>query len=312
MEVDIMNDLVLHTKNLTKKYKNHIVLNNVNIKINRGDIYGLIGKNGAGKTTLMRIITGLSLQDSGEIELFSKTSKDELNKERMRTGCIIETPSFFPYLSGKKNLEYYRIQKGIPEKDCVDKMLNTVGLSDAGNKKFKHYSLGMKQRLGLALALIASPDFLILDEPINGLDPVGIVMFRDILKKLNIEKNTTILISSHILGELSQLATTYGFIDNGKLIEQISAKNLEEKCREYLLVKVDDAAHASIILEKNLNCTSYQVLPENEIKIFKYLDKPEMISEAFIKNSIKLYSISKTSANLENYFMDLIGGGINA
>ncbi|OBR89817.1 MULTISPECIES: ATP-binding cassette domain-containing protein [Clostridium] len=307
-----MNDLVLHTKNLTKKYKNHKALDNVNIKISKGDIYGLVGKNGAGKTTLMRIITGLSLQDNGDIELFSKTSKDELNKERMRTGCIIETPSFFPYLSGKKNLEYYRIQKGIPEKDCVDKVLNTVGLSDTGNKKFKHYSLGMKQRLGLALALIASPDFLILDEPINGLDPVGIVMFRDILKKLNREKSTTILISSHILGELSQLATTYGFIDNGKLIEQISAKDLEEKCREYLSVKVDDAAHASLILEKNLNCTSYQVLPENEIKIFKYLDKPEMVSEAFIKNGIKVYSISKTSANLENYFMDLIGGGINA
>ena len=307
-----MKDLVLHTKNLTKKYKNHIALDNVNIKINRGDIYGLVGKNGAGKTTLMRIITGLSLQDSGEIELFSKTSKDELNKERMRTGCIIETPSFFPYLSGKKNLEYYRIQKGIPEKDCVDKVLNTVGLSDTGNKKFKHYSLGMKQRLGLALALIASPDFLILDEPINGLDPVGIVMFRDIWKKLNREKNTTILISSHILGELSQLATTYGFIDNGKLIEQISAKNLEEKCREYLSVKVDDTAHASLILEKNLNCTSYQVLPDNEIKIFKYLDKPEIISEAFVKDGIKLYSISKANANLENYFIDLIGGGINA
>ncbi|MEG0377710.1 MAG: ATP-binding cassette domain-containing protein, partial [Eubacterium sp.] len=201
---------ILKTHHLTKKYHHSIVLDNVSLTIKKGDIYGLVGKNGAGKTTLMRLITSLAFKTSGEIELFGESSDIGLNEAKKRIGTIIEESSFFPFFSAHDNLEYYRIQRGIPGKDSVSNALAFVGLSGTDKKKFKNFSLGMKQRLGLALAIMNSPDLLILDEPINGLDPTGIVDFRNILLKLNQEKNTTIFISSHILPELSNLATCYG------------------------------------------------------------------------------------------------------
>jgi ABC-type multidrug transport system, ATPase component len=307
-----MNEMVLRTNGLSKIYGSLHAVDHVNIEIQRGDIFGLVGKNGAGKTTLLRIISGLTFKNSGEFELFSEASEQGLNRARLRTGCMIETPGFFSFLSARKNLEYYRIQRGIPEKDCIDKVLSIVGLEDTGNKKFKDFSLGMKQRLGLALSLMGSPDFLILDEPINGLDPTGIVEFRELLKKLNREMNITILISSHILGELSQIATVYGFIDNGKLIEQISSKDLLEKCRHCLSVRVSDTSKAAVILEKSLDCTDYEVLNGSEIRIYKYVDTPEVISQAFVSNGIMVSSLSQAGASLENYFIKLIGGGHNA
>lgn len=307
-----MNDIVLKTKNITKKYRKHIAVNNVNLEIEQGEIYGLIGKNGAGKTTLLRMITGLTMPSNGEIELFGETSESKLNKSRMRTGSIIETPCFFPYLSAEKNLEYYRIQRGIVEKNIVADTLRKVNLHDTGNKKFKNFSLGMKQRLGLALAIMASPDMLILDEPINGLDPTGIVEFREILLKLNREKGVTIIISSHILSELSQMATSYGFIHNGELMEQISAKDLEDKCKSFLSVKVDNTEKATVIIEEKLNCNKYDVRNGNEIRIYELINKPEILAEALISNGVKLYSLNQNSANLEDYFINLIGGNINA
>ncbi|MCM0647222.1 ATP-binding cassette domain-containing protein [Clostridium swellfunianum] len=303
-----MNNTVLKTKNLTKKYNSHLAVDNASIEIKQGDIFGLVGKNGAGKTTLLRMISGLTMPTSGEIELFEETSSEGLNKSRMRTGSIIETPSFFPYLSARKNLEYYRIQRGIVEKNVPEEALRLVGLQDTGNKKFKNFSLGMKQRLGLALAVMASPDMLILDEPINGLDPTGIVEFRDILLRLNREKNITIVISSHILTELAQLATCYGFINEGRFIEQISASDLQEKCRSSISVKVDSTEKASAIIEKKLGSTRYEVLSGNEIRIFEHIDKPEVVAEALINSGVKLYSLNQLGANLENYFIDLIGG----
>lgn len=303
-----MNNTVLKTKNLTKKYNSHLAVDNASIEIKQGDIFGLVGKNGAGKTTLLRMISGLTMPTSGEIELFEETSSEGLNKSRMRTGSIIETPSFFPYLSARKNLEYYRIQRGIVEKNVAEEALRLVGLQDTGNKKFKNFSLGMKQRLGLALAVMASPDMLILDEPINGLDPTGIVEFRDILLRLNREKNITIVISSHILTELAQLATCYGFINEGRFIEQISASDLQEKCRSSISVKVDSTEKASAIIEKKLGSTRYEVLSGNEIRIFEHIDKPEVVAEALINSGVKLYSLNQLGANLENYFIDLIGG----
>lgn len=305
-------DTILKTKNLTKKYHNQLAVNNVNMEIKQGDIYGLVGKNGAGKTTLLRMISGLTMPSSGEIDLFNETSSQGLNKSRMRTGAIIETPSFFPYLSARKNLEYYRIQRGIAEKDSVDYALKIVGLNDTGNKKFKNFSLGMKQRLGLALTIMSSPDMLILDEPINGLDPTGIVEFREILLKLNRERNTTILISSHILSELSQLATNYGFIHNGVFIEQLSSKELGDKCRKALAIKVNDTAKTAAIIERELGSSEYEILNDNEIKIYDLIDVPEKVSKALINNNIMLYSMNSEGVNLENYFIDLIGGGHNA
>ncbi|QBD83912.1 ABC transporter ATP-binding protein [Clostridium tetani] len=307
-----MSDTVLKVKNITKKYHNHLAVNNVSMEINQGEIYGLVGKNGAGKTTLLKMICGLTIPSIGEISLFNETSQNGLNKSRRRTGSIIETPSFFPYLSAKKNLEYYRIQKGIAEKNCVDEIIKAVNLEDAGNKKFKNFSLGMKQRLGLALALMANPDLLILDEPINGLDPTGIVEFREILLKLNKERNTTIIISSHILGELSQMATMYGFINKGELVEQLSSKELQEKCKRCLSVKVDNTEKAVTIIEKELNCSNYKVLNNNEIRLYDHIDTPEIVAQSLVLNGVMLYSMNQVGANLENYFINLIGGAHNA
>ncbi|BDR76877.1 ABC transporter ATP-binding protein [Clostridium tetani] len=307
-----MSDTVLKIKNITKKYHNHLAVNNVSMEINQGEIYGLIGKNGAGKTTLLRMICGLTIPSIGEISLFNETSQNGLNKSRRRTGSIIETPSFFPYLSAKKNLEYYRIQKGIAEKNCVDEIIKAVNLEDAGNKKFKNFSLGMKQRLGLALALMANPDLLILDEPINGLDPTGIVEFREILLKLNKERNTTIIISSHILGELSQMATMYGFINKGELVEQISSKELQEKCKRCLSIKVKNVEKATVIIEKELKCKNYIVLNDNEIRLHEHIDTPEIVAQALVCNGVMLCSMNQIGANLESYFINLIGGVHNA
>jgi ABC-2 type transport system ATP-binding protein len=307
----VMTNTILMTKNLTKRYRSHLAVNNANIEIKQGDIFGLVGKNGAGKTTLLRMITGLTVPTEGELELFGETSTEGLNNSRMRTGSIIETPSFFPYLSARKNLEYYRIQRRIPEKGIVEETLKAVGLENTGNKKFKNFSLGMKQRLGLALAVMASPDLLILDEPVNGLDPTGIVEFRDILLKLNRERNITIIISSHILSELAQLATCYGFIHEGKFIEQISSKGLEEKCRSSVSVKVDSVEKASTVIENHLGCKRYEVLNGNEIRIYENIDKPEVVAEILVSSGIKIYSLNQIGANLENYFIDLIGGNKN-
>lgn len=303
---------ILRTSNLTKKYDKYLAANDVNIEIKEGDIYGLIGKNGAGKTTLLKMISGLTIPTSGEIQLFGETSESGINKSRMRTGAIIESPSFFPYMSAKKNLEHYRIQRGIPGKKIIDEVLSFVGLEEVGNKKFKDFSLGMKQRLGLALTLLSSPDLLILDEPINGLDPTGIIEFRQILLKLNREKNITIIVSSHILEELSQIATSYGFINEGKIIEQISAKELEEKFKRFIKIKVDDSKKASTIIENKLKCMEYEVLSDNEIRIYQKLDIPEIINKTLVENGVMVFSINQEGLHLEDYFINLIGGGKNA
>lgn len=307
-----MIETVLRTKDITKKYKNNFAVNNVSMEVKQGDIYGLVGKNGAGKTTLLRMVSGLSVATSGGLELFGEASSDGLNKSRMRTGCIIETPSFFPYLSASKNLEYYRIQKGIVEEGVIERTLKMVGLEGTGNKKFKNFSLGMKQRLGLAFAIMGNPELLILDEPINGLDPSGIVEFRELLLKLNRENNITIIVSSHILSELSQLATTYGFIHNGQLVEQISAKELEEKCRHYLAIKVDDIGKATVTIENKLETNKYEVLNDNQIRLYDYIDRPEVVNKTLVINDVMVSSIHQTGMNLENYFIELIGGSHNA
>lgn len=307
-----MSDIILQTRNISKRYGQSFAVHKANITVRKGEIYGLIGKNGAGKTTLLKIITGLTIPNAGEMELNFETSKKGIEAARSRTGCMIENPHFFPYLSASRNLEYFRLQRGIAEKDCIERALDIVGLSDTGNKKFKNFSLGMKQRLGLALAIMGNPDILILDEPINGLDPMGIAEFREIVKKLNKDYDTTVLISSHILGELSQIATKYGFIKDGKIIEEVTEKELSEKCRLCVSFKVSDTGKASTILENKLDCTEYEVLNNNEVRIFKYIDSPETINEAFVLNGIKVSSIGLIGTSLENYFIDLIGDDKNA
>ncbi|WP_033166148.1 ABC transporter ATP-binding protein [Clostridium sp. KNHs205] len=306
-----MQEVILATRNLTKKYNNIAAVSDINLEVKQGQIYGIVGKNGAGKTTLLRMITGQSYATEGGMVLFGASTEADLCKERKRIGAIIETPSFYSYMSGKDNLEYYRIQRGIPGKQCVAEALEEVGLTEAANKKYKSYSLGMKQRLGLALALMNRPELLLLDEPINGLDPFGIVEIRNLLFKLNQEKNITIVISSHILSELSNLVNYYGFIDNGKLIKQLSAEDLSKECNKYIELKVDNVERMTALLETKLNCHSYKLTPDYAIHIYEYLDQPKKISELAVTNGIGLLSLMVKEINLENYFIQLVGGESN-
>jgi ABC-2 type transport system ATP-binding protein len=303
-----VQEIILATKNLTKNYNKITALDNINMELKQGEIYGLVGKNGAGKTTLLRLITGQAFATTGEMSLFHSTSPEGLNKERKRIGAIIETPSFYSYMTARENLEYYRIQRGIPGKYCVEEVLEEVGLLDAGKKKYKSFSLGMKQRLGLALALMNKPELLLLDEPINGLDPFGIVEIRNLLLKLNQEKNITILISSHILSELSNLVTFYGFIEKGKMIKQISNKELSTACNKYLEIKVDKVEEMTALLETKLGCSSYKVTPDYSIHLYEYLEQPYKISQMAVNHGIGLNSIAAKEINLENYFIQLVGG----
>ena len=301
------NTAVLVTYGLTKRYGPAAALDGVTMSVHRGDIYGLVGRNGAGKTTLMRMATGQAEPTLGELELFGATGK-ALRPQRARTGAMIEIPSFSPFLTARENLEYYRLQRGIPGKNVVDEALETVGLRSTGKKKFKAFSLGMKQRLGLALALMNRPDFLILDEPINGLDPEGVAEFRALLRRLNQERHTTILISSHILSELSSIATRYGFMEKGKILEEISAQALHDKCRTCLRLTVDDAPKAAAILETVLGASQFEVLPNSVIQLYEYLDEPQSVSSALAHGGVALLGMEQKGADLEAYFLNLIGG----
>lgn len=303
-----MTEYVLKTFGITKKYGNNTIVNNVNMNIEKGDIYGFIGRNGAGKTTMIRMITGLVSPTKGEIELFSQKGKKNINIGLSRIGSIIEHPALYPDFTAFENMELRSKLLGIPNTKVIDSILETVGLSNEGKKKVKNFSLGMKQRLGLALALLGNPDFLILDEPINGLDPEGIVDMRKLLKKLNTEQGITILISSHILGELSKMATRYGVINNGILVEEFTDKELELRCRKYLSIKVSDSAKSTFILEEIFNTTNYEVLPNNIIKVYDLLDMSGEICLELAKNNVKIYNIESKGDDLEEYFMKLMGG----
>lgn len=299
---------VIRVSNLTKIYGHKRVLNGVNVTLEKGQIYGLVGKNGVGKTTLMRILTGLTFKADGDYSLFGAREEKELLDACHRVGTMIETPAFYPYMTARQNLEYYRIQRGIVDKNRVEEVLEEVGLTDTGKKQFKNFSLGMKQRLGLALALLGSPELLILDEPINGLDPEGIVEFRNVLKRLNVEKNITMMISSHILTELSSIATCYGFMKDGKMVEEISAEDLESKCKACVEVAVSDVKKVTSLLETKLQCTKYEVLPQNHIRVYDYYEDPSVLSDLIVLNGVKLNLLEVKSTDLENYFLELLGG----
>lgn len=303
---------VIKTNNLVKKYGENIVLDNISIKVNQGEIYGLVGDNGAGKTTLFRILSGQSNISDGSFELLGESSEKNIMKVRKRIGTIIENPSFYPKMTIEENLEYYRLQRGIPGKKNIDKILKEVGLLEVKKKKFNNISLGMKQRLGLALALLGEPELLILDEPINGLDPSGIIEIRNLLLKLNREKNITIIISSHILSELYNIATCYGFLSKGKLVEELSLEQLNERCRSYLEINVTNPKKFSVLLEEKLGYKNYKIMSDGLIHLFEKDPINEEISRLAVENGIGLKSINEKSANLENYYLSLIGGVKNA
>lgn len=301
-----MKEVVLKANNLTKQYNKNVVLDNVNITIKKGDIYGLIGRNGAGKTTLMKIITTLASPTSGTFELFNTSSEnDELFDNKKRVGSLIEYPAFYPNLSAYDNLKYYTIQRGIVDKNQINKVLELVNLTGTGKKKVKTFSLGMKQRLGIALAILNSPDFVILDEPINGLDPIGISELRDTFKKLS-DNGITLLISSHILSELYLLANEFGFLENGKLIKELSKEELDLECSKCLVIKTDDSKKVSVLLEKELNTNNYKVINNEEIRVYDYTDDSDKVSDVLVNNKIKIKGFYESGISLEEYFKEII------
>lgn len=304
-----MSEYILRTSGLTKKYKHTTALNNVNLSIKKGAIYGFIGQNGAGKSTFIKLVAGLAFASEGSIELFGEIDPKKLIEARKRVGTIIEGPALFPHMTAKQNLEVHRVQRGIPGNECIEKTLALVGLQHTGKKKTRNFSLGMKQRLGLAMALLSEPEFLILDEPINGLDPMGVVEIRELLLKLNREKGITILISSHILSELNLLATHYGIIHDGKLLEELTAKDLQEKCQQYLHIKVDKPHQGVAVLEEELGTKEFEVMPDGIIKLYKFVSEPGLVSTTLAANGAVIEQFMPMGEDLEEYFTKLIGGG---
>ena len=299
-------EYVLKTENISKVYGTHRAVNKINMHIEKGAIYGFIGKNGAGKTTFMRMVAGLASPTEGSMELFG--SKD-LEKQRKRMGTLIEHSGVYNNMTAKENLEIVRRILGITEKKTVDEMLEFVGLGATGKKKVKNFSMGMKQRLGIAISLLCNPDFLILDEPINGLDPEGIREIRELLLKLNRERGITILISSHILGELSKIATHYGIIRDGELIEEFEAENLQERCRRCQKLIVDNDELAVSLLEEKLSIHNYDVPQQGVIRVFESFELQEQMNRELILGGVNIKESYMAGQDLEGYFMDLLGGG---
>ncbi len=303
-----MSNYVLKTTNLCKRFKSYKALDNVSVTLEKGKIYGLIGKNGAGKTTLMRIVSGLSYATEGTIELFGASSAKEYNKQLSKIGTLIEYPSLNGRMTAKQNIKLVKIMRGIKDKSVDDELLEMVGLGSVDpKKKVKDFSLGMRQRLGIAIAMLTNPELLILDEPVNGLDPVGVVEIRNLIKKLNQEKNITVLISSHNLPELYQTATDYIIIDKGVIKQTLTLDELEKKCEHYLSITCDNPDKAIKVIEKDLGTKKYKKMQDGSIRLYDFVDEKQKVSDALFNNHIKVYEFSRLGETLENYFLSVIG-----
>ena len=302
-------DELLVTNNLTKKYKHQAAVNNVSINVRRGEIYGLVGKNGAGKTTLLKMIGGLVSPTNGDISFMGYSGK-ERRKVLSRIGILIEAPSLYSGMTAYDNLKLKCICTGVNKEGYIENLLKTVGLGEVGKKKVSQFSLGMKQRLGIAMALVGEPDLLLLDEPINGLDPQGIVEIRNTLLDLNKRKDITIIISSHILEELSKIATNFGFINNGELVKELSHSELDVACNEHIELKLPAPNKALPILDR-LGFTRYRVVNDGTIHVFERLEDSGKIAMELAQNNIEIISISVASKSFENYFLEMIGGTQN-
>lgn len=302
-------EYVLTTSALSKKYRKFEALKDVNIHIPKGAIYGFVGKNGAGKTTLIRVICGLQEPTKGGYSIYGVENTDKaITKSRRRMGAVVETPSIYLDMTAEDNLKQQCLTLGIPSYDNIHEILRLVGLGNTGKKRARHFSLGMKQRLGIAIALVGNPDFLVLDEPINGLDPQGIIEIRELILKLNREQQITVLISSHILDELSRLATHYGFIDKGHIVKEISAEELEASCRKCIKVEVTDTKVLVRVLDAE--GLEYEILSDNTAKIYGHVNLSRLVL-ALSKENCELISSHEQDENLENYFINLVGGEDN-
>lgn len=302
-------DNILTVSGLSKHYKNFKALNGFSMNVPKGAIYGFVGKNGAGKTTLIRIICGLQNPTAGEYSIYGvKNNQKEIGKTRRRMGAVVETPSIYLEMTAEENLkEQYRIL-GLPSFEGIPELLKLVGLQNTGKKKAKNFSLGMRQRLGIAVALAGDPDFLVLDEPINGLDPQGIIEMRELILKLNREHQITVLISSNILDELSRLATHYGFIDKGQMVKEISAQDLENACRKCVRIEVSDIKALSAALDSMK--VEYNILSDNTADVFAKLSVSKLVHE-MEKVNCEIISMQERDESLESYYVNLVGGAAN-
>lgn len=298
-------DYVLTTNELRKKYGHYQALNGLTMHIPSGAVYGIIGKNGSGKTTLIRLICGLQKPDSGEYTLYGKKNTDpDINRIRRRVGAVVETPSIYLDMSAEENIrEQYRIL-GLPSFQGVQELLKLVGLSTAGSKKAGNFSLGMKQRLGIAVALAGDPDFLVLDEPVNGLDPQGIIEMRELILKLNRERQITVLISSHILDELAKLATCYGFIENGRIVKEISSQELDRECHKCTRLEVSDLKALTRVLDRMK--LEYSILSDNQADIFAEVNITQLVM-ALSRENCEVNNLNVRDESLESYYVGLMG-----
>lgn len=303
-----MNDTVIKTNQLTKRYGKQTVVNKVNLHVKKGSIYGLLGRNGAGKTTIMKMILGLTPITSGSAEVFGQNVIRNEKKLYPRIGAIIENPGFYPNLTGTENLEIFAKLRGTPSPNAVKNALEIVGLPYKNKKTFAKYSLGMKQRLGIANAILHDPELLILDEPTNGLDPIGIAQVRDFIKKLSVQHGKTILISSHILSEISLLADDIGIIDRGILLEESSMSELEKRNSKYILLQVSDIPKTMLILERQFNVKDYSVQAEQSIRIYDTSINMGRINKALVIEDITVISSAICNDTLEDYFRKITGG----
>lgn len=299
-------EYVLTTDALSKHYRNFKALNGLSMHVPKGAIYGFVGKNGAGKTTLIRLICGLQQPTSGGYTLYGvKNTEQGITKSRRRMGAVVETPSIYLDMTAEDNLkEQYHIL-GLPSYEGIPELLRLVGLEQTGRKKAKNFSLGMRQRLGIAVALAGDPDFLVLDEPVNGLDPQGIIEMRELILKLNRERQITVLISSHILDELSRLATHYGFIDSGRMVKEISAGELEEACRKCVRIEVSDTKILSRVLDDMK--IEYKILSLTQADVFEKINITKL-TMALATEGCEIWGLQERDESLESYYVNLVGG----
>lgn len=300
-------EYILTTAGLTKQYRHFRALDGLTMHVPKGAVYGLVGRNGAGKTTLIRLICGLQAPTEGSFILYGVDSTDpRIVRARRRMGAVVETPSIYLDMTAEDNLKVQYRVLGLPSFEGIPELLQLVGLGDTGKKKVKHFSLGMKQRLGIAVALAGDPDFLVLDEPVNGLDPQGIIEIRELILKLNRERQITVLISSHILDELSRLATHYGFLDSGRMVKEMSAAELEDACRKCIRLRVTDVQALARVLDGMR--AEYKILSDEEADVFARLNITQL-TLALAQENCEVLSLQERDESLESYFISLVGGG---
>lgn len=297
-------DYIMETVGLRKSYKGNVVVNDVNIHVPKGAIYGFVGPNGAGKSTVMKMILNLIQPEAGEVQLFGEKVTDQSYEVFKRVGSIIENPYFYEKMTARQNLELHCDYMGFPNKERIDEVLQMVDLQNVEGKQIRHYSLGMKQRLAIARAILAKPEFLILDEPINALDPEGIREMRNLFQRLNQEDETTIFISSHILSEVDLIADTIGIIQHGNLLAELPIEEIHKHQTEYISLQVDDVAHAATLLEQ-MDITNFSVLDQEFIRIYDSNISGKVLSKALIESGVGLESLGRKQDTLEDYFFQL-------